>query len=46
MKNKLENELKSLILIRDRSTGLDLKRIRYKIVELQNQIDHLSKGDV
>ena len=35
----MEDKLESLIHMRDESTGLDRKRMNYKIATLQNQME-------
>ena len=40
----LEDELQSLIRIRGGVVGIDLKRVNYKIAELQHKIDRRRRG--
>jgi len=39
----METELERLIYIKERSVGIDLKRTNFKIVSLQNRIDHAKR---
>ena len=39
----MEKELERLVSVRERSTGIDLKRTNFKIAELQNRIDNIER---
>jgi len=42
---EMEQELKQLIALRERSVGMGLKRTNFKIAELQHRIDHAKRAE-
>ncbi|MEA3340007.1 MAG: hypothetical protein U9R15_08580 [Chloroflexota bacterium] len=43
--DELETELRRLIDMREKSVGIDLKRVNYQIAHLQNRIQHMMASE-